>query len=305
MSILVLGSSNTDLVISLPRLPGLGETVAGGNFYRCAGGKGANQAVAAARCGGHVTFVSAVGDDEFGRAALAGLKQDGIDYDLVKVVRDQPSGVALIMVDAEGENCIGVASGANNSLFPEDVAAIPLEIFSSSRVFLACLESPLATVTRGLVAARNAGLVTILNPAPATVRILQDDVLPHVDILTPNRVEAQALSDVEVSDLDSAIAAARKLQELGAGAVVLTLGADGCLVLENEPTAVPAPRVQAVDTTGAGDTFNGALAVALSEGRSLLESAAWAARAAAISVTRRGAQPSIPTRAQIDAVEFQ
>lgn len=305
MSILVLGSSNTDLVISLPRLPGLGETVAGGNFYRCAGGKGANQAVAAARCGGKVTFVSAVGDDEFGRAVLAGLKQDGIDYDLVKVVHDQPSGVALIMVDAEGENCIGVASGANNSLFPEDVAAIPLEIFSSSRVFLACLESPLATVTRGLVAARNAGLVTILNPAPATVRILQDDVLPHVDILTPNRVEAQALSDVEVSDLDSAIAAARKLQELGAGAVVLTLGADGCLVLENEPTAVPAPRVQAVDTTGAGDTFNGALAVALSEGRSLLESAAWAARAAAISVTRPGAQPSIPTRAQIDAVEFQ
>jgi len=211
----------------------------------------------------------------------------------------------LILVDREGENMIGVASGANRCLAPADVDKVPHELFGAARVFLASLETPLATVAHGLSRAKQCGLRTILNPAPAMLEILNGDLLRQVDVLTPNEVEATMLSGVEVAinekiDIDRAIAAARALQQRGCGAVIVTLGAAGVVVVEAEATHVPALPVTAVDATAAGDAFSGALSVALAEGRSLVDGARWASRAAALAVSRAGAQPSLATRDEID-----
>lgn len=304
--IVVLGSVNIDLVIRTARLPRPGETVLGGQFYQAHGGKGANQAVAAARAAREpVVLIAAVGDDAFGRHALEQFARENLDARYIKVVRDQPSGVALILVDHAGENLISVASGANAHLTPDDVDAVPDAVFSQAKVFVTCLETPLPTVARGLARAKQAGLLTILNPAPADQRVCRSGILELVDVITPNEGEAAALTGLEIADGPEAVAAARKLQQMGCRRVVVTLGARGCLVVDEAMTWQPAYRVQAMDATAAGDAFNGALAVALSEGRSLIEAVGWASGAAAIAVTRPGAQPSLPTRAEIEAFVHQ
>lgn len=299
-SVIVLGSINIDLVVYGPRLPAPGETVLGGRFAQVSGGKGANQAVAAARAGKDpVLFIAAVGSDSFGRAALESLGRERLDLSHVKTIDGEATGVALIMVDGQGENCISVALGANAALTAADFENIPAGDFEAAKVFLACLESPLDAVRAGLVRAKKTGLTTILNPAPADAAVLQGDLLTLVDILTPNRAEAAALSGVAITDPESAIRAARKLQGLGCGTVIVTLGQDGCVVVERDPYVTPALAVEAVDATAAGDAFSGVLAVALAEGHPVAEAACWATAAAGISVTRRGAQPSLPGREEI------
>lgn len=302
--VIVLGSVNTDLVIRGDRIPLPGETVLGGDFYRAAGGKGANQAVAAARAAQEpVTFIAAVGDDAFGRQSLEGFQQENLQRQFIRVVPNASSGVALILVDKQGENSIAVASGANLELSTADVEAVPEEVFRQARVFLACLESPLETVACGLRRAREAGLTTILNPAPAGPLVGQLDLLKFVDVLTPNAGEAAMLLekpvDPTLSD-DSVVEIALELQTLGVKTVVITRGASGVLVVEESVAHVPAVKAEAVDTTAAGDAFNGSLAVFLAEGKSLHDAVRWATHAAAISVTRQGAQPSLATREEIE-----
>lgn len=300
-SVIVLGSVNTDLVIRGPRLPWPGETVLGGVFYQAAGGKGANQALAAARAGrSPVTFIAAIGDDPLGKAALQGFQGENLDTKHIRVVPGASSGVALILVDERGENCISVASGANALLRPEDVNALPDGCWPAGGVFLAVLESPLETVVQGLNRAKRAGLTTILNPAPADTEISRSEILQQVDILTPNEGEAALLTGMPVGDEASAVAAAKTLRQLGCGAVIVTRGAAGCVIVADTMTSLPAHAVQAIDTTAAGDAFNGALAAALAEGETLIAAARFASRAAAISVTRIGAQPSLPRREEID-----
>lgn len=298
--LIVLGSINVDLMVHGPRLPTPGETVLGGRFSQVNGGKGANQAVAAARAGSDtILFIAAVGGDSFGKAALESLGRERLDLSYVKTIAGEPTGVALILVDRHGENCISVASGANGRLTAADVEAIPDSVFRSAKVFLACLESPLEAGRAGLVRAKNAGLTTILNPAPADGGILQDGFLSLVDILTPNRAEAAALSGVAISDQESATRAGRVLQGLGCRTVIVTLGREGCVVVENDSYLVPAAPVEAIDTTAAGDAFSGVLAASLAESLSLPEAVRRATVAAGISVTRPGAQPSLPTREEI------
>jgi len=305
-SVIVLGSVNTDLVIRGERIPRPGETVLGGTFYRAAGGKGANQAVAAARASTErVTFISAVGDDAFGHEAISGFQIENLDPRFIRVVPKAASGVALIVVDATGENSIAVASGANRELNPADVDAVPEDVFANARVFLACLESRLETVERGLRRARAAGLTTILNPAPAGPLIGHLDVLEWVDVLTPNAGEAAMLLGMPANQPSSGetteFKAARELQRRGARSVVVTLGSAGALVVGETSEHVPAVKTTPLDTTAAGDAFNGALAIALAEGRKLIDAVRWATHAAAISVTREGARPSLARREEIDA----
>ncbi|MCE9547031.1 MAG: ribokinase [Planctomycetia bacterium] len=311
VSVIVLGSINADLIVRGRRLPRPGETIVGGVFFRARGGKGANQAVAAARAGigegiCHVALIGAIGDDDLGRDALTALAREGLIVDDVKIVAGEPTGVALILVDAAGENLIGVASGANSRLRPDDVDAVPDQLFAQATVFLASLETPRETVARGLARARQAGLTTILNPAPAPddavgVEWISSELLPLVDVLTPNEHEAAALSGMVVCDAAAAEAAARRLLERGCKAVVVTLGPQGAVLVEPGKTLhVPAPTVAAIDATAAGDAFNGALAVAMCESRPLADAVRFACRAATLSVTKAGAQPSLPTRAEID-----
>ncbi|HTI52362.1 MAG TPA: ribokinase, partial [Planctomycetaceae bacterium] len=300
--IIVLGSINTDLVIRGPRLPQPGETILGGEFYQSAGGKGANQAVAAARaCTGPVTFIGAVGDDSLGREAISRFQAENMICEYLKVVDGQASGVALILVDHQGQNMISVASGANSFLTPSDVDQIPGAVFAAAKVFLTSLEIPLDTVLHGLRRARQSGLLTMLNPAPAPPNGLPEDVLQLVDVLTPNETEAALLTGWnphEMSDGDASQVrhAALQLRSSGCRSVVVTLGARGCFVVDREIAIIPGRAVAAVDATAAGDAFNGALAAALAEGKPLIEACRWAGAAAAISVTRRGAQPTHPTR---------
>lgn len=292
--ILVVGSSNTDMVVRCGHLPTPGETVIGGEFKVFAGGKGANQAVAAARAGGHVTFVAAVGTDTLGDQAIDGFTREGIDVSLVKRTDAAASGVALIMVGQVGENLIAVAPGANSCLQPEDMDRIPFHDFGYA---LFQLEIPLDTVQRGLDMARKAGCTTILNPAPACA--LPDEILALCDYLTPNRGELQLLAGLP--DPHASIdMQASALIERGVRQLLVTCGADGVVVVSPDRTfEVSSPRVNAVDTVGAGDCFNGAVAVALSEGMDVPAAAGFACRAAALSVQKEGAQSSFPDRAQI------
>jgi len=303
MPIVILGSINTDLVIRGPRLPRPGETVLGGEFFEAPGGKGANQAVAAARAGREtVVFLAAVGDDRFGQQALAGLAAEGIDCRWIREVPGVATGVALILVDPHGENMISVASGANSCLSAGDVDGLPPDLFSAAKVFLASLESPRETVGRGLARARAAGATTILNPAPALAAHEAAPLWRLADLLTPNEHEAAMLAETSVDSAESAMAAGRLIQSRGAGHVIVTLGARGCVVVEKNAAAVviPAVPVQPVDATAAGDAFSGALAVALAEGQRLVDAARFATVAAGIAVTRAGAQPSLPRREEID-----
>lgn len=299
MSIVVLGSANTDFIVRVPRIPKPGETILGGRFDEAAGGKGANQAVAAARAGGRVSLVARLGSDALGDRAVAGYAREGIAVGSVVRDAEAPSGVAFVFVDDAGENAIAVASGANAKLSPADVEASRAEI-AAARVLLLQLEVPLESVLAAARIGREAGALVVLNPAPA--QPLPAALLSCVGLLTPNQVEAEALTGIEVTDRASAEAAALRLLERGAAQVIVTLGAQGALWRTAEACfEVPGHRVQAVDSTGAGDVFHGALAVALCEGAAWREALAFANAAAALSVGRAGAQSSAPQRPEIEA----
>lgn len=300
-NIVVIGSSNTDMVVKTSHLPAAGETVLGGEFMMNAGGKGANQAVAAARYGEHVVFVARVGDDMFGRQTLESMRRDGIDTSCVSVDSDRMSGVALISVNAEGENSIVVASGANMALGREDIDRAADEIRRAD-VVLMQLEVPMATVEYAAEVAAAAGVPVILNPAPAPAGPLGAGLLSRIDVITPNRSEAARISGIEVTDMASARRAAEAIHAMGTRRVIITLGGEGSLIYDGgEFEHIGATRVEAVDTTAAGDTFNGVLAVGVAEGLSLASAAREASVAAAISVTRMGAQTAAPTRAEVEA----
>ena len=296
--IVVIGSSNTDMVIRTPRIPRPGETVLGGEFFMAPGGKGANQAVAAARAGGEVHFVARVGDDVFGQQSLDGFIRDGIHVDHGVRDKDAPSGVALIIVGPDGENCIAVASGSNARLGVADVR-LAKPVISSADIVLMQLESPLETVREAAVIAASAGVPVVLNPAPA--RALSDDILGRVAYLTPNETEAEILTGITLIKKSDLAKAADALLAKGIKAVLITLGSKGVYVATREKKEVmPAFKVIPVDTTAAGDAFNGALAVALAEGRPLLEAARFANAAAALATTKMGAQPSLAGRDDIE-----
>jgi ribokinase len=290
--ILVIGSVNMDLVAFAGRLPRPGETLLG-TFQSFEGGKGGNQAVAAARAGGNVSFLGRVGRDVFGARLKESLQHNGIDVRLLQNV-EGPSGVAIIM-SGGGNNMIVVAPGANQAL---DEDAVEETSFSSIRFVLAQLETPLAGIIKAARLANEKGAIFILDPAPA--RPLPQELMSRLNWLTPNESEAATL--LGLTQLDDPLAAAKKLKELGPSGVIIKLGEKGAVLLErDEPLFVPARQVQAVDTTAAGDAFNGAFAVALAEGKSATEAVDFAVAAAAISVTRRGAQPAMPSRKEIDA----
>lgn len=297
-TIVVIGSSNTDMTVQLTRLPKPGETIVGGQFFTSAGGKGANQAVAAARSGGNVTFVSCVGDDVFGRELIESYRREKINIDCVFTDRSEPTGVALIFVSENGENSIGVAPGANAKLLPRYVAKITPAIVAGGMLMLQ-LETPLEMVREVIRIAFDRRVPVVLNPAPA--QPLDDEILKKTAYLTPNETETEKLTGVSVGDIPSAEKAGRQLLSRGVGTVILTLGERGAYVLSKDWAAlVPPYRVTAVDTTAAGDVFNGAFAVALSEEKELIDAVKFANAAAALSVTRKGAQPSIPVREEIE-----
>lgn len=300
--ILVVGSTNTDMVIKTSKLPAPGETVLGGDFVMNPGGKGANQAVAAQRLGGEVTFVGKVGNDSFGKQAIQSLKNEGINIDFVTTDSGLPSGIAMITVDENGENSIVVAPGANHSLSPADCNPATVILNSGSLVLLQ-LEVPLKTVNHVARKAAQKGAKVILNPAPA--QPLTDELLQNIFLISPNKNEAGLLTGIPVFDVESAQKAAEELKKKGVQVVIITMGSSGAFVLSDEFSGmVDSPKVLATDTTAAGDTFNGALAVALSENKSLLQAVEFANHAAAIAVTRLGAQVSIPYRKELDPASF-
>lgn len=296
--ILVVGSSNTDMVIKAAHLPRPGETILGGTFFMNPGGKGANQAVAIARLGGSVTFICKTGSDIFGHQSQQLFEEEGINTSYVFSDSGNPSGVALITVDEKAENCIVVASGANANLLPSDLAKAE-EAIEQADLILMQLEVPMETVCFVADIAWQKGKKVILNPAPA--HPLPADLLRHLYLITPNETEAEMITGVKITDESSAGEAARLLSEMGVQHVIITLGSKGALIYSGgKAEMVPALKVEAVDTTAAGDVFNGALTVALSEGRSLKEPARFACKASAISVTRVGAQSSAPYRNEVD-----
>lgn len=299
--IVVVGSLNMDLVVGAPKIPAPGETVIGGDLQTFPGGKGANQAVAAARLGAQVAMVGRVGDDAFGAQLKQTLENDGVDLAYVQNTAVTPSGVALIVVDAAGQNSIVVASGANMRLTPADVEAAAPAIRAAD-VLVLQLESPLETVQRAAELARAHGVTVILNPAPA--RPLPPELLALVDVIIPNESETAALTGLPVTSADELTAAADRLRAQGVGMVILTLGARGALLATaGGVRRFPAfPVDQVVDTTAAGDAFVGGLATAVAEKQPLDAAIAWGNAAGALAVTRAGAQPSLPTRAAVEAL---
>jgi ribokinase len=298
--IIVIGSSNMDMVVKTDHIPVPGETVLSGSFFMNAGGKGANQAVAVARLGGEVSFISKMGNDVFGKQFSQLFSDEGIDTRYIVSDENLPSGVALITVDKAGENSIVVASGANANLKPADIGEDARKQIAEASILLMQLEIPMETVEFAARQAAAHGVRVILNPAP--VDILTTELLSHIDIITPNQTEAEMISGIKVVDIESSKKAARVICEKGVNSVVITMGARGSVIFHNETfSVVPAPVVKAIDTTAAGDVFNGALAVALSEGQELPAAVDFANRAAAISVTRLGAQQSIPYRNELIA----
>jgi ribokinase len=297
-NIVVVGSCNTDMVIKSERLPVPGETILGGTFMMNPGGKGANQAVAVARLGGDVTLIAKTGNDIFGKQSIEVYHSEGIHTGFVFSDPDRPSGVALITVDSHGENCIVVASGANAALSPKDIEQAKPAI-ESADILLMQLEIPIETVEYAAKTASEKGVKVILNPAPA--QALSSELIKNLYLITPNKTEAELLSGIKVTGWESAKEAAIAISKKGVENVIVTLGSLGSLIKEKENFyCVEACKVTAVDTTAAGDTFNGALCVGLSEGMSLTDAVKLASNASAIAVTRMGAQASIPYRKELD-----
>jgi len=296
--IAVVGSLNMDLVVRVPHMPIPGETVIGSDFRTIPGGKGANQAVAATRLGAEVTMIGRVGDDDFGRAQLRNLGELGVDTTHVIVDPEAATGIALITLDASGQNSIVLASGANMRLTTEDINAAQDAILQSD-VLVLQLESPLEVVAYAIDMAHAEGVEVILNPAPA--QPLAKETLVKLDYLIPNESETVLLTGIEVADINSAKAAAERLRGEGVGTVILTLGDRGAfLVSATESVHVPGYEVEVVDTTAAGDAFVGGFAVALAQGQNLAEAVRYANAAGALAVTRLGAQPSLPTRQEVE-----
>jgi ribokinase len=295
--IIVIGSTNTDMVIKSKKLPAPGETILGGTFVMNQGGKGANQAVAASRLGGNVTFVTKVGSDMFGIESVKTIEKEGIDSRFIIIDNIQPSGVALINVDENGENCIVVAQGANGFLLPK---GINQEVFNSDSrdIFLIQLEIPMETVEFAIKKAVKRESRVILNPAPAAN--LPNDMLNNLFCITPNETEAELLTGIKVYSNETAQKAALLLQRKGVRNVIITMGAAGAYLLNDTfSDMIPVTSVKAVDTTAAGDVFNGALAVALAEEMKIEDAVSFANKAASISVMRLGAQTSAPFRHEI------
>ncbi len=287
------------MTIKAARIPKPGETVLGGSFSMAAGGKGANQAVAAARAGGKVVFIARVGEDYFGERAIKHFMADQIDVSFIMKDKEAQSGIALIFVGEKGENSIAVAAGANARLSKADIEKCS-DTIAAAGILLMQLETPLETVQTAAEIASSSSVKVILNPAPA--RKLPAELLRLASIMTPNEFEAEVLTGIPISDDEAASRAADVLLNQGVGTVIITLGARGAFMAAgNLREVIPGYPVHAVDTTGAGDVFNGALAVALSEGKDLPEAVSFACAAAAISVTKLGAQPSIPRRREIDS----
>ncbi len=298
--VIVVGSLNMDLIVRTPRWPAPGETILGGSFYTAPGGKGANQAVAAARLGGTVRMVGRVGSDAYGAELRATLGRDGVDVERVGTDPDAATGIAFIAVDDAGQNSIIVASGANMRVSAADVDAARAAI-AGAGILLLQLEVPLEASERAMTIAREAGVPVVLNPAPA--RALPPAFSAGADYLIPNETEASLLSGMTVTDVESATEAAQRLRARGARAVIVTLGAKGALVVDAGGTAlVPPFAVNPVDTTAAGDAFVGAFGVALTQGMALAEAARFANAAGALAVTKLGAQPSLPRLADVQAL---
>jgi len=295
--IVVIGSANTDMVVKAKTLPLPGETILGGQFFMNAGGKGANQAVAAARMGGLVTLVAKVGDDIFGKQTIEGLQKENINTDFVFIDALTPSGTALINVNEEGENCIVVAPGANANLLPADIDKV--DIISTAEIILMQLEVPMQTIEQVVKNAKFNHQKIIINPAPA--QALSDELLKGLYLITPNETEASMLTGIAVVDEVSASKAADIFLEKGVQNVIITLGKQGAYFQNStEQILVPAPLVRAIDTTAAGDTFSGAITVALTENKTWKQAIEFAVQAASISVTRLGAQASVPYRNEIE-----
>lgn len=295
--VIVIGSSNTDMVVRSERLPRPGETVLGGGFVMAGGGKGANQAVAVARMGHKVIFAAALGRDIFGDDAVRQYGRYGIDTSYI-VRKDTPSGVALIMVDSAAQNSISVALGANSELSVGDVMPA-LEQIEAGDIVLLQLEIPMDTVAATVAVAAAKGARVVLNPAPAAM--VSEEALSKLYLITPNQTEAEILTGIAVNDEASARLAAEALRRSGVSKVVITMGSQGALLDDGGHfEMIEARKVAAVDTTAAGDVYNGALCAALAEGLSLVEALRFATKASAISVTRMGAQPSIPSREEVD-----
>lgn len=296
--IAVIGSSNTDMVVKTKRFPEPGETILGGDFFMFPGGKGANQAIAAARVGGAVTFICAVGDDVFGSKAIQGYKTEGIDITHALVLKGIASGVALIIVNASGENEIVVASGANAKLKAEHLENSLLQL-ADIDIFLTQLETPLETVVSLANYCSSDSKKLILNPAPA--QILNDTILEGLFLITPNESEAKLLTGIEITNEETLLKAGRHLLDKRVQNVIITLGSKGSFFMNNETHfSVSAKKVKAVDTTAAGDIFNGVIAVCLAENRGWKESMEYAGKAAAIAVTKMGAQDTAPTKSEIN-----
>ena len=292
-NVVVVGSLNMDLVARAQRLPRGGETLVGESFVTVPGGKGANQAVAAARLGAKVAMVGCVGDDAYGQQLRQALADEQIDCQAVSIAAGVSSGVALIVVDAASQNAIVIVAGGNGQLLPESVQPFDA-LLQNAEVIICQLEVPMATVAYTLERGRALGKTVILNPAPASGP-LPAEWFAHIDYLIPNESEAEALSGLPVNDLESARAAATRLLGMGVGKVIVTLGAQGALFADGQVFRhFPAPVVQPLDTTAAGDTFVGGFAAALARGEEQGAAIAFGQRAAALSVTRAGAQPSIP-----------
>lgn len=297
-NLVVLGSINADHILNLESFPTPGETVTGNQYQVAFGGKGANQAVAAGRSGANIAFIACTGDDDTGERVRNQLAGDNIDIAPVSVVAGESTGVALIFVNAEGENVIGIHAGANAALTTERVEA-QRERIANAEALLMQLESPVESVLAAAKIAHENHTTVVLNPAPA--RVLSDELLALVDLITPNETEAEKLTGIRVENDDDAARAARALHDKGIGTVIITLGSRGVWASVNgEGRRVPGFKVKAIDTIAAGDTFNGALVTALLEGKNLDDAIRFAHAAAAIAVTRKGAQPSVPWRKEID-----
>lgn len=301
--VVVVGSLNMDLVVRAPRIPAPGETLLGGEFHTVPGGKGANQAVAAARLGARVSMVGRLGADDFATQLLANLEADGIDHSAVIQDASTTTGVALIVVADDGQNSIVVASGANMQVTPDDVDAAA-ETIAAADVLLLQLEIPLDAVQRAAEIAHEHGVPVVLNPAPA--RDLPADLLSRVDVLIPNESETALLTGLPVDTGAELEAAARALLDRGISTAILTLGARGAMLATGSSVElIPTFEVQPVDTTAAGDAFVAGFSVALAEGKPVAEAVRWGNAAGALAVTRMGAQTSLPRRAELEQLLLQ